>query len=156
MRINRRTFVALSVAAVAAASGCAKTSGGSGDDAGSGLTTGTTDKITSLDPAGSYDNGSFFVMNQVYGFLLNTAPGAKDTTPQPDLAESASYTTPTEYTVKLKEGLKFANGHDLTSEDVKFTFDRMLKINDENGPASLLGNLEKTEAPDATTVVFTL
>ncbi len=31
------------------------------------------DKITSLDPAGSYDNGSFFVMNQVYGFLLHTA-----------------------------------------------------------------------------------
>ena len=27
---------------------------------------GTTDKVTTLDPAGSYDNGSFFVMNQVY------------------------------------------------------------------------------------------
>ena len=30
------------------------------------LTIGTTDKITKLDPAGSYDNGSFAVMNQVY------------------------------------------------------------------------------------------
>lgn len=159
MRINRRAFVGLSVAAVIAASGCAKTAntGNTKSSGGSGsLTTGTTDKIFSLDPAGSYDNGSFFVMNQVYGFLLNTTPGATDTTPQPDLAASASFTDPKTYTVKLKEGLKFVNGHDLTSEDVKFTFDRMLKINDANGPASLLGNLDKTEAPDPLTVVFTL
>ena len=117
---------------------------------------GTTDKVTSLDPAGSYDNGSFFLMNQIYPFLLNTAPGATDMTPQPDIAESASFTTETEYTVKLKAGLKFANGHDLTSSDVKFSFDRMMKINDPNGPASLLGNLASTTASDPTTVVFKL
>jgi peptide/nickel transport system substrate-binding protein len=39
---------------------------------------------------------------------------------------------------------------------VKFTFDRMVAINDPNGPASLLYNLESTEAVDDTTVVFTL
>jgi peptide/nickel transport system substrate-binding protein len=39
---------------------------------------------------------------------------------------------------------------------VKFTFDRMLKINDANGPASLLANLASTDAPDPTTVVFHL
>ena len=32
----------------------------------------------------------------------------------------------------------------------------MLKINDPNGPASLLGNLDSTDAPDPTTVVFHL
>jgi len=120
------------------------------------ITLGTTDKVTVLDPAGSYDNGSFFVMNQVFAFLLNTKPGAKDTTPEPDLAESASFTSPTQFTVKLKPGLKFANGHDLTSSDVKFSFDRQVKINDPNGPASLLANLVSTEAKDPTTVVFTL
>ena len=124
--------------------------------AGATLTLGTTDKVTVLDPAGSYDNGSFFVMNQVFGFLLNTTPGAADTTPTPDLALSAEFTSPTEYTVKLKPGLKFANGHDLTSSDVKFSFDRQVAINDPNGPASLLYNLASTAAPDPTTVVFTL
>ncbi|HIW30174.1 MAG TPA: peptide ABC transporter substrate-binding protein [Candidatus Luteococcus avicola] len=77
-------------------------------------------------------------------------------TPQPELAESASFTKPTEYTVKLKSGLKFVNGHALTSSDVKYSFDRMLKINDPNGPSSLLGNLASVTAPDDTTVVFTL
>ena len=93
-------------------------------------------------------------MNQVYPFLLNTPYGSPDV--KPDIAESASFTSPNEYTVKLKKGLKFANGHDLTSSDVKFTFERQLKINDPNGPASLLANLDSVSTPDATTVVFKL
>src|SRR6478672_9077385 len=128
--------------------------GGSTSAAGGSLTIGTTDKVTTLDPAGSYDNGSFAVMNQIFPFLMNTPYGSPDV--QPDIAESASFTSPTEYTVKLKPGLKFANGHDLTSSDVKFSFDRQLKINDPNGPASLLYDLASTDATDPTTVVFHL
>lgn len=127
--------------------------------AGSVLTIGTTDKITTIDPAGSYDNGSFAVMNQVFPFLLNTPYGSPDV--EPDIAESAEFTAPTEYTVTLKEGLTFANGHALTASDVKFTFDRQLAILENgadggNGPGSLLYNLESTEAVDDTTVVFHL
>src|SRR5690606_15404796 len=48
------------------------------------------------------------------------------------------------------------NGNELTSSDVKFSFDRMVAIADPNGPSSLLGNLASVEAPDETTVVFTL
>ena len=39
---------------------------------------------------------------------------------------------------------------------MKFTFDRQLKIADENGPSSLLYNLDSIDAPDDTTVVFHL
>lgn len=120
------------------------------------ITIGTTDKITKLDPAGSYDNGSYHVMRQVYGFLLESPVGEDDAQPVPSLAESAEFTSPTEYTVKLKDGLKFDNGNDLTSSDVKFTFDRQVAIDDPNGPASLLANLDSVEAPDDTTVVFKL
>ena len=130
------------------------TAGSSAGATGGTLVVGTTDKITSLDPAGAYDAGSFNVAIQVFPFLLNTPYGSSDV--QPDIATSAEYTSPTEYTVKLKPGLKYANGHDLTSSDVKFSFDRMLKINDPNGPASLLGNLDSVAAPDPTTAVFTL
>ena len=137
--------------------GCA---GGGGDTdstdeaTGEPLIVGTTETITSIDPAGSYDNGSFAVMNQIYPFLFNSAYGTAEVTP--DIAESGEFTSETEYTVKLKEGLKFANGNDLTASDVKFSFDRQTAIADENGPSSLLGNLESTEAVDDTTVVFTL
>src|SRR4051812_44120060 len=154
---GRRALIATAgitvTALTLAACGGGGNSGG-GSSAGGALTIGTTDKITSIDPAGSYDNGSFAVMNQVYPFLMNTPYGSPDV--KPDIAESAQFTSPTEYTVKRKPGLKWANGHDLTSSDVKFTFDRMVKINDPNGPASLLYNLDSTEARDDTTVVFHL
>jgi peptide/nickel transport system substrate-binding protein len=135
------------------------TSDGGGSSGGGSLLIGTTDKITTIDPAGSYDNGSFAVMNQVYPFLMNTPYGSPDV--EPDIAESAEYTSPTEYTVTLKPGLTFANGNDLTSSDVKFTFDRQLAIfesgaDEGNGPGSLLYNLDSVAAPDDTTVVFTL
>jgi peptide/nickel transport system substrate-binding protein len=129
-------------------------SGGGGGGGGDALTIGTTDKIVTLDPAGSYDNGSFTVMNQVYPFLMNTPLGSPEV--QPDIAESAEFTSPTDYTVTLKPGLTFANGNELTSSDVKFSFDRMVAINDPNGPASLLYNLVSVDAPDDTTVVFRL
>lgn len=130
--------------------------GGAGGDGGSGgaITVGTTEVVTSLDPAGAYDNGSFAVMTNVYPFLMNNP--VDDSEVAPDIAESAEFTAPTEYTVKLKEGLTFANGNDLTSSDVKFTFDRLVTISDPNGPQDLLANLDSIETPDDTTVVFTL
>ncbi len=147
--------IALGAGAAATAlvlTGCASSS--VSDTALSGISIGTTDKITSLDPAGSYDNGSFAVQNQVFPFLMNTPVGSPDV--KPDIAESAEFTNDTTYEVKLKSGLKFANGHDLTSSDVKFSFDRELKINNENGPQSLLANLKSIDTPDDTTVVFNL
>ncbi|GAB4099841.1 ABC transporter substrate-binding protein [Sinomonas halotolerans] len=152
-----RSALALAGISALALTACTGPSGGGAapsGTAGGPITVGTTDKVTFLDPAGSYDNGSFMVMNQIYPFLLNSKPGSAE--PEPDIAESAEFTSPKEYTVKLKSGLTWANGDALDSADVKFTFDRQLKINDPNGPASLLGNLERVEATDATTVVFHL
>ena len=155
--VGLRYATALAGVSALALTACASSSGGNtGAAAGSSapLTFGTTDKVSSLDPAGSYDNGSFMVMNQIFPFVLNSKPGSAD--PEPDLAVSASFTTPKTYTVKLKPGLKWANGNALDSADVKFSFDRQVRINHPNGPASLLGNLASVDAPDPTTVVFNL
>jgi peptide/nickel transport system substrate-binding protein len=147
--------LAVTALALAACGGGDDDGGGSGGSgSGDALIVGTTDVITSIDPAGSYDNGSFAVMNQVYPFLLNTPLGSPDV--EPDIAESAEFTAPTDYTVTLKPGLTFANGHELTASDVKFSFDRQVAIEDPNGPSSLLANLDSVEAVDDTTVVFHL
>ena len=152
MNAKKILAAAVSVAAIASLAAC----GGVKDEAASGdaITIGTTDKITSLDPAGSYDNGSYAVQIQVFPFLYaqnyNTSALSADIA-----ADDGSWNSDgTEFTVKLKSGLKFANGHDLTSSDVKFSFDRVKKINDANGPASLLANITDVKAKDDTTVVF--
>lgn len=157
-RTARRT-AAVSILSVVALTAAACGSGRTDDGAGGGgggdaLLVGTTDQVYSLDPASSYDNGSFTIMNQVYPFLMNYAPGSDEL--QPDVAESCEFTQPTVYTCTLKDGLTFANGNALTSEDVKFSFDRIVAIDDPNGPSSLLANLDSVAAPDDTTVEFTL
>lgn len=150
--------VGLTAALTLVLAACAETEnadgGGEGEESGGSVAVGTTDVVTALDPAASYDNGSFAVQNQVYPFLMNTPYGSPDV--EPDIAESAEFTAPSEYTVTLKEGLTFANGNELTSSDVKFSFDRQVEIADPNGPSTLLSNLDSVEAPDEQTVVFHL
>jgi peptide/nickel transport system substrate-binding protein len=140
------------VATTLVLTGCA--GGGSSSSNLNGLIVGTTDSIVSLDPAGSYDTGSFVVQNQVFPFLMNTPSGTPDV--KPDIATKGTFTDPTTYTVTLKKGLEFANGHKLTSSDVKFSFDREITINNANGPQSLLANLKSVSTPNPTTVVFHL
>ncbi|QTE31409.1 peptide ABC transporter substrate-binding protein [Pengzhenrongella sicca] len=122
--------------------------------AGATILVGTTDKVTAIDPAGSYDNGSFNIETQVYPFLMSFEPGGAELAP--DAAESCEYTTETVYTCVLKADQTFANGNPINASTVKYSFDRQITINDPNGPASLLTNLESVEAVDDTTVAFTL
>jgi peptide/nickel transport system substrate-binding protein len=118
------------------------------------ITIGTTDQVVALDPAGSYDNGSLLLEDNIYQFLMNVPAGG--TAPEPDAAQQCSFTTPTTYTCTLKPNQKFSNGDPLTAQDVVFSFQRILKINDPNGPASLIGNMAKVAAKGTDTVVFTL
>src|SRR3954449_3677297 len=81
---------------------------------------GTTDSVTALDPAGSYDLGSSTLEYNMYQTLLTIPAG--ETSPQGDAAESCKYDDPQTFTCKLKPGLEFSNGDALTSSDVKYSF----------------------------------
>jgi peptide/nickel transport system substrate-binding protein len=156
--VSKKAGVRLGLIAVTAVAGlvlagCAPGGGDTGDGDNT-ILVGTTDKVTTLDPAGSYDNGSLGVQTQVFPYLVNTDYNSTEVVP--DLAETAEFTSPAEYTVTLPAGLKWANGNDLTSSDVKFSFDRNIAIADPNGASSLLYNLDSVETPDDTTVVFKL
>lgn len=154
--MNRKKVIAAlaSVAAIASLAARGGVKDGGSTASGTTITIGTTDKITSLDPAGSYDNGSYAVQIQVFPFLYSQDYNTSELSPDIAADDGTWSDDGTEFTVKLKSGLKFANGHDLTASDVKFSFDRINKINDENGPSSLLANIDSVEAKDDTTVVF--
>src|SRR3954449_7356651 len=115
---------------------------------------GTTDKVISLDPAGAYDLGSQQIIGNVYQNLVTIPAGGN--TPQPDAADSCDFKDPKTYVCTLKDGLKFSSGDPLTSEDVKFSLDRMIKIADPGGPSSLLSSLDNVEATDPKTVTMHL
>ncbi|MEP6667362.1 MAG: ABC transporter substrate-binding protein, partial [Nocardioidaceae bacterium] len=175
---NTKKWLAVGGAAVlllsVAACGSNKDSGGgsggpgASKSAGDAIKIGTTDSVTALDPAGSYDQGSSTLEYNLYQTLLTIPAG--ENTPQGDAAQSCQYDDPQTFTCKLRPGLKFSNGDDLTSSDVKFSLERAINIADPNGAAIyLLGSIGKPnkdgvlqvvpsaiETPDDATVVFHL
>lgn len=74
----------------------------------------------------------------------------------PWLASSYSYSTDlTQLTFKLRSGVKWSDGQDFTSADVKFTFD-LMKAHPGLDQSSVWAILKSVDAPDSSTVVFTL
>ncbi|WP_190015618.1 ABC transporter substrate-binding protein [Streptomyces lucensis] len=135
--------------------GCGSETGDSGGT-GSAVVMGMSDDVLATDPASGYDPGSWVLFNNVFQSLLSFPKGAAE--PEPELAEQCTFTDTRAmvYKCRLKDGLKFSNGDDLTSEDVKFSFDRTMKIDDPAGPAIMFPMLGRVETPDARTVVFHL
>ncbi len=142
--------------------------GGTSNAVGDAYILGTTDTVTALDPAGSYDLGSTTLEYNLYQTLL-TVP-AQQTDIVGDAAEKCEYSDPSTLTCTLKAGEKFSNGDPLTSSDVKYSLERAINIQDPNGAAIyLLGSITSTdkkgkvtmndgaiETPDDTTVIFHL
>ncbi|MFI2430488.1 ABC transporter substrate-binding protein [Streptomyces sp. NPDC018693] len=115
-------------------------------DDGRTITVGTTDNITSLDPAGAYDAGSWALFSNVFQSLLTYDTGG--VSPVPDAAKECAFSggSLTTYQCELRSGLKFPSGREMTAEDVKYSFDRLMKIDSEVGPASLFSTLKSVEA----------
>ncbi|MFB7082380.1 ABC transporter substrate-binding protein [Streptomyces sp. NPDC056308] len=119
------------------------------------MVVGMSDGILATDPAAGYDPGSWLLFNNVFQSLLSFPPGAS--IPVPEAAKNCGFSDGSRtYTCTLRDGLKFSNGHSLTSEDVKYSFDRAIEINDPAGPAPLLSTISAISAPDEKTVVFRL
>lgn len=110
------------------------------------ISVGTTDEVTSLDPAGAYDAGSWAMYSNVFQSLLTFKPGF--TTPVPDAAESCKFVGAklTTYRCTLRDDLTFANGRKVTAEDVKYSFERMLRIKTDVGPQPLFPTLKNVVA----------
>ncbi|MFF4401281.1 ABC transporter substrate-binding protein [Streptomyces sp. NPDC001480] len=105
------------------------------------ITVGTTDAVTSLDPAGAYDAGSWALFSNVFQSLLTYDAGS--VLPVPDAARSCGFvdTELKTYRCELRSGITFPSGRAMTAEDVKYSFDRVKKIKSDVGPASLLSTL---------------
>ncbi|MER7823878.1 ABC transporter substrate-binding protein [Streptomyces sp. NPDC096097] len=127
-----------------------------GDGNGRGaVRVGTSDVVSSLDPAGAYDAGSWALFSNIYQSLLTIKPGSD--APVPDAAASCGFVGQklTVYRCELRTDVKFTGGRTITAEDVKYSFDRIKAINSDQGPAPLFNTLESVEA-EGRTVTFNL
>ena len=110
--------------------------------------------MTNIDPAGNYDYGSFALGVNTLEHLYDARNGAKIV---PSLATNcAPVGTAKTWRCTLRRGVKFHDGSDFDSADVKFSFDRVIKINDPSGISSLLSALKSVKTNGRYAVTFNL
>ncbi len=115
----------------------------------------------SLDPAAVTAVNDFRILVNVYEGLTRYKSGTLEV--EPGLAESWTISDDgTEYTFKLRPGVKFQDGTDFNAEAVKFNFDRMLVESHpyaNTGPFPLsffFSAVQETSVVDDLTVKFKL
>ena len=108
---------------------------------------------TDLDPDKSIGIASIKLFYNMFDTLLFTD---KEGEICGQLAESWEWQDDTTLNVTLREGVTFQNGEPCTSEDVKFTFDRILSGYGDGTIAVLYETLDSVEIVDDLTVSFKL
>jgi ABC-type transport system substrate-binding protein len=82
------------------------------------------DDVATLDPAIGYDWQNWSMIRSLFDGLMDYVPGTTDL--RPGLAESYEISEDgLSYTFKLRAGVKFHNGREMTAEDVKYSLDRV-------------------------------
>jgi peptide/nickel transport system substrate-binding protein len=113
---------------------------------------GTTDGITTLDVADSYDYWTWHVFQNTSEGLVDFERGTAKVIPH--LAESISVSPDgKEYTFKLRKGVKFWDGADFNADAVVFSLNRAKKLNGPNGAwEALMYDVVSVEKVDDYTV----
>jgi len=114
---------------------------------------GTDAEPVGLDPHTVSSTSSIRIFRQIYDTLIDV-----DTEMNfiPSLAESWEQPDDLTYIFKLREGVKFHNGREMTAEDVKYSFERVLNPDTAAIGKSYYDSIDSIEAVDTYTVKFTL
>jgi len=103
------------------------------------------DDVATLDPAIGYDWQNWSMIKSLFDSLMDYEPGTSTLTT--DLAES--YTISDDgltYTFKLRQGVKFHNGREMTAEDVKYSLDRVTDPATQSPGAGFFVSIEGFDA----------
>ncbi|MEJ1161928.1 ABC transporter substrate-binding protein [Prosthecomicrobium sp. N25] len=119
------------------------------------LRVGFSQDAQTLDPANHRNRENETILRNMCDGLLTRDPAMKVV---PEIADSFRQVDPLTWEFKIRDGLKFHSGTPLTSADVAFTFNRIVKDKAMSGQTSprksLLGPVEDVEAVDTRTVRF--
>jgi peptide/nickel transport system substrate-binding protein/oligopeptide transport system substrate-binding protein len=99
------------------------------------------DDLITLDPAIGYDWKNWSVIKSVFDGLMDYKPGTTELVP--DLAESFDVSDDgLTYTFKLRQGVKFHNGREMTAADVKYSLERTCNPATQSPGAGYYGALK--------------
>tara|TARA_R110002049_G_scaffold203654_1_gene374223 strand:- start:20603 stop:22243 length:1641 start_codon:yes stop_codon:yes gene_type:complete len=112
---------------------------------GGNITISYKDDVATLDPAIGYDWQNWSMIKSLYDGLMDYAPGTTDL--RPGLAESYEISEDgMTFTFKLREGVKFHNGREMTAEDVKYSLDRVTNPKTQSPGAGFFASIAGFDA----------
>lgn len=115
---------------------------------GGSMTVTYKDDVSTLDPAIGYDWQNWSMIKSLFDGLMDYEPGT--TQLRPELAESYEISEDgTVFTFKLREGVKFHNGRELTAEDVKYSIERVVNPETQSPGAGFFGSIKGFEEASA-------
>lgn len=108
------------------------------------------DDVATLDPAIGYDWQNWSMIKSIFDGLMDYAPGTTEL--RPGLAESYEISDDgMVFTFKLRSGVKFHNGREMTAEDVKYSLDRVTDPKTQSPGAGFFGSIKGYDAVSAGT-----
>src|ERR1700704_7090221 len=126
MNQHRARLMGLTVTSLLLLAACGTTSSTTQPVSGGTLNIAFKDDPKTLDPAVGYDTTSWSVERSLFNGLLDYKGFTTELTP--DIAESMPDITNggKTYTFKIRKGVKFWNGREVTADDFKYSWERML------------------------------
>jgi len=104
-----------------------------------------------LDPRYNIDAASYRITQVVFNGLVKKDPHLNLV---PDAAESWRLADERTWVFRLRPGIKFHNGREMTAADVAFTFNSILDPESGSPKRQAFSIIDRIEAPDHYTVVF--
>lgn len=121
------------------------------------LRVGYSSDVVTLDPGNHRSRVTESVLLNIYDSIVARTDDMRIV---PEIAESLVQIDATTWEARIRRGIKFQDGTDLTAVDVKFTFDRLTKGGAMDGKTSprqsLVGPVAETTVIDSHTVRFKL
>jgi ABC-type transport system substrate-binding protein len=103
------------------------------------------DDVATLDPAIGYDWQNWSMIKSLFDGLMDYVPGTTDL--RPGLAESYEISEDgLTYTFKLRPGVKFHNGREMTADDVVYSLSRVTNPETQSPGAGFFGMIEGFDA----------
>lgn len=122
--------------------------------AGGEIVIGKDQEAPGLDPAKNPAQAAIRVFDLMYSRLTRLDAQMR---PQPDLAEKWDISPDGKtYTFHLRQGVRFHNGRELTSADVKYTYERIINPDTASIAKSFFDPIDHIDAPDPYTVTVVL
>jgi ABC-type transport system substrate-binding protein len=113
--------------------------------AGGSITVTYKDDVATLDPAIGYDWQNWSMIKSLFDGLMDYVPGS--TTLRPGLANSYEVSNAGQtFVFKLKAGVKFHNGREMTANDVKYSLDRVTNPATQSPGAGFFASIQGFDA----------